>query len=160
MAFMRSLMSEPERVNANAQGLHEQNQWLLHENPSGPKIHPPELQCVCTMQRKIGNRRFQFWASANFFLCLASFLVLLKILFRQQSTTEPPTQAWGTYETGWRETELHSAFPVIGLEKVRFQQYDIPDDVSNFIPPPSDYTGEPTKEIDAAWEELIARKSS
>ncbi|KAF6806297.1 hypothetical protein CMUS01_14404 [Colletotrichum musicola] len=62
----------------------------------------------------------------------------------------------GTYETGWRETELHSAFPLIGLEKVRFQQYDMPLDVANFVPPHSDYTGDPTEEIDAAWEKLIA----
>ncbi|KAF6783591.1 hypothetical protein CSOJ01_15886, partial [Colletotrichum sojae] len=49
-----------------------------------------------------------------------------------------------------------SAFPLIGLEEVRFQQYDIPLDVASFVPPHSDYTGDPTEEIDAAWEKLIA----
>ncbi|KAK7984730.1 hypothetical protein PG988_002352 [Apiospora saccharicola] len=58
----------------------------------------------------------------------------------------------GSFQTGWRETELHAAFEAIKIRKMRIDQ---PAGLSTG-PPQSEYVGEPSEKLDNAWRILVA----
>ncbi|KAK8856767.1 Tat pathway signal sequence [Apiospora arundinis] len=58
----------------------------------------------------------------------------------------------GSFQTGWRDTELHAAFDAIKIQRMTIDQ---PAGLATG-PPQSEYVGEPSEELDNAWRILVA----
>ncbi|KAK2007416.1 hypothetical protein LZ32DRAFT_651177 [Colletotrichum eremochloae] len=95
------------------------------------------------------SERLKNWILTHSAPWIISFVLVLVVLVQNA----PAFSSKGSYETGYLETELHSAFQSIHFRKSEFQQ---PDDPSIVTLRKSPYIGEPSTELDDTWRTLVS----
>ncbi|KAK8122636.1 hypothetical protein PG984_011306 [Apiospora sp. TS-2023a] len=108
----------------------------------------PQQTCHSHRWQNLGQRFCTLLSRA--FPWLLSLILVIILLLQNTLNTSP----WrGSFETGFEETELQSAFQSIEFRKSEFQQ---PGDPSIELVRQSPYIGQPSTELDNTWRLLVA----